>query len=151
METTTRIRGGMSKCLAAVAALLIAMLCLSLFPSSAHASIVQSGDLSDSVSWSLDDQGNLLIAPKNGVSGSFSRETDLDDDWPWDTPQVRPLIQTATVSSGVTVTDDTRTMFQYCENLTSVDLSGLNTSSVTQMSNMFQLCTSLTSANLDIS
>ena len=40
-------------------------------------------------------------------------------------------------------------MFAYCENLTSLDLSGLNTSSVTKMSNMFQRCSSLTS--LDIS
>ena len=40
-------------------------------------------------------------------------------------------------------------MFNYCEKLTSLDVSGWDTSNVTNMSHMFYLCTSLTS--LDVS
>lgn len=39
-------------------------------------------------------------------------------------------------------------MFRFCENLTSIDLSGWNTSNVTDMSAMFNLCTSLTTLDL---
>ena len=39
-------------------------------------------------------------------------------------------------------------MFNSCPSLTSIDLSGLNLSSVTDMSNMFDSCDSLTSLNL---
>ena len=39
-------------------------------------------------------------------------------------------------------------MFSGCSNLTGADLSGLNTSQVTDMSNMFSFCNSLIDINL---
>ena len=39
-------------------------------------------------------------------------------------------------------------MFMNCSNITNIDLSGLNTSSVTNMSSMFSGCTGLTNLNL---
>lgn len=44
---------------------------------------------------------------------------------------------------------DMNSMFQYCSLLTSLDVSGFNTSKVTDMSHMFQSCSSLTT--LDVS
>ena len=43
---------------------------------------------------------------------------------------------------------DMRTMFATCTNLTSLDLSGFDTSAVTSMNNMFNGCSSLTSLDL---
>ena len=39
-------------------------------------------------------------------------------------------------------------MFCICEDLTSLDLTGFDTSNVADMSNMFRSCTSLTNLNL---
>ena len=44
--------------------------------------------------------------------------------------------------------DDCQQMFQYCYDITEIDLSNFNTSNVTSMSHMFHSCSSLTSLNL---
>ncbi len=53
------------------------------------------------------------------------------------------------MKDGVTVTGSTAEMFYFCTSLTKLDVSGLDTSSVTNMRYMFGYCTKLTS--LDVS
>lgn len=137
--------GWASKLLAAFATLMLALLVSSVSGIAVDkAYAAQSGTLSDSVSWSLDGSGNLTIYPTDNVSGSFSKPADL---WPWSYLPTNALV-TATVSPGITLTDSAESMFTSRSNLTSVDLSGLDTSSVTNMSAMFASCPSLTTLNL---
>ena len=56
-------------------------------------------------------------------------------------------ITSAYISGGADLTN-TSHMFSFCQNLTSVDIADLDTSSVTDMSKMFFLCNSITSLDL---
>ncbi len=90
--------------------------------------------------WSIDADGNLVVRPANGAaSGELER-------WClWSS--YRDQIKTATFEQGVSATS-TDMMFYDCPKLSSVDLSGLDTSKVTDMSSMFNNCSSLRSLNL---
>ena len=99
------------------------------------------------VTWTLNSDGYLEV----NVTGDLSyvpgddRETDTYNNWPWF--QYRELIKTASVEGGdFTYAND---MFSACSKLTEIDVSGLDTSNVTDMSKMFYGCASLLS--LDIS
>ncbi|MCC8168751.1 MAG: BspA family leucine-rich repeat surface protein, partial [Clostridiales bacterium] len=93
-----------------------------------------SGDLS----WYIDSDGVLTI---EGTGDYAQGETDAEysatPNW-WN---YREYITSAVVSvSGITSTE---CMFFECYNMTSVDLSGMDTSSVTTMRSMFDCCSSL--------
>ena len=96
--------------------------------------------------WRIDRTDCLVIRPIDGVSGKLK-------DWsseeymgvPW--YSARKLITSVRVEPGVSAAT-TQYMFYNHEALTSVDLSELDTSSVTDMSDMFSNCGSLTSLNL---
>ena len=103
------------------------------------------GNLSDTVKWTVYKDGTLVIEPTNGVSGTFEGKT-IYSDWPYKNYITK--ITRAVVKDGVKVTDSTAYMFFCCTSLTSVDLSGLDTSSVTYMGCMFSYCSSLTSLDL---
>ena len=87
------------------------------------------------VTWYIDKNGKLVV---EGTGNFIARY--LAD-------QYRENIKTAQIS--VTGMTDASGMFSECNNLTSVDLSGLDTSRVTNMGSMFSGCESLTS--LDVS
>ena len=63
----------------------------------------------------------------------------------FNSPKIESLELSGWNTSNVT---DMRGMFQHCNSLTSLELSGWNTSNVTDMSNMFYQCNSLTSLEL---
>ena len=100
--------------------------------------------------WMIDARGCLTIAPMEGAdSGELSHWKDA----PW--YDYRDSITSAKIKDGV-VAATTFRMFRDCSRLISVDLSGLDTSKVTEMgredtweSGMFSGCTRL--AYLDLS
>ena len=94
--------------------------------------------------WGIDPDGCLLIRPTDGVSGTLA-------DWhtssaPWN--GAIASVKSVVVKPGVSATTCYR-MFNSMTNCTTMDLSGLNTSNVTDMGSMFVNCSSLTS--LDVS
>lgn len=100
--------------------------------------------------WMIDARGCLTIAPMEGAN---SGELSYWKDAPW--YDFRDSITSAKIKDGV-VAATTFRMFRDCSRLISVDLSGLDTSKVTEMgredtweSGMFSGCTRL--AYLDVS
>lgn len=100
--------------------------------------------------WMIDARGRLTIAP---MEGADSGELSYWKDAPW--YDFRDSITSAKIKDGV-VAATTFRMFRDCSRLISVDLSGLDTSKVTEMgredtweSGMFSGCTRL--AYLDVS
>ena len=95
--------------------------------------------------WRVDESGCLTIRPANGVSGEFGLSGDYNGA-PWF--DVRESITSVTVVDGVSATGSLSYLFSGCTSLASLDLSGLDTSSVTSMRYMFYFCTSLASVDL---
>ncbi|MCM1091060.1 MAG: BspA family leucine-rich repeat surface protein [Butyrivibrio sp.] len=91
------------------------------------------------VTWKIDANGKLTVEG----TGEFS----ASKGWyraPW--YDYRDRIKSAEIR--VTGMRNAAYMFYQCRNLTSVDLSGLDKSSVTNMQSMFEYCRSLTSLDL---
>jgi len=103
---------------------------------------------SGTCTWVIDDDGTLTISPAEGEDegtlGSWTKITQS----PW-AMQYATKIKKVVVKEKVYVAETGKYLFSglsYCE---SMDLSGLDTSKATNLSNMFSNCSSLTS--LDIS
>lgn len=90
------------------------------------------------IDWSIDKNGRLV------VSGTGNYHASADTEAPW--YEYRESIITAEIT--LTGATDAGRMFNNCVNLTSVDLSGFDTSKVTNMTAMFQLCGALESLDL---
>lgn len=93
--------------------------------------------------WKIDSSGCLIIESQSGESGEL-------EDWagpeaPW--LEHKSSIVSATIKKTV-IARTTSWAFYECDRLQSVDLSGLDTSSVTDMSDMFYGCSSLSSLDL---
>lgn len=88
------------------------------------------------------ETGVLTIGAGVGATGARA------SDYPWDT--LRAGITKVEFSGGVTMPDASllRYMFSGCDSLTSVDLSKLDTTGVTDMRYMFSGCSSLESVDL---
>ena len=95
--------------------------------------------------WTIDAGGCLTIAPMEGTDNGELEIWVLCDEVPW--YNYRNSITSAKVA-GKIATQTTALMFNDCPKLASLDLSGLDTSGVTNMSNMFSYCWSLTSLDL---
>ena len=94
--------------------------------------------------WMIDSGGCLTIKPKSGsASGELARWYSSEGG-PWRGSS----FTTVRILHGVKAKTTAR-MFAACRNLTSADLSGLDTSSVTDMGEMFSGCSKL--AKLDLS
>jgi surface protein len=106
--------------------------------------IQYSGTMTGGVSWEITGDALLKIYPTNGVSGTLPNNTNKNNKfWPW--YQYSQYITSAVVMEGVIGSDSINGMFYYCSHLKSIDLSGLDTSNVTDMSDLFFRCKSLTS------
>ena len=115
--------------------------------------LTESGNIADwtacgTCEWMIDGSGNMTIRPANGAAvGELNSWTSVtSDESPW--ADFKSEIKTATVQSKVYAKTCDH-FFGMCSNLTSVDLSGLETSSVSNMTGMFYKSSSLTS--LDVS
>ena len=98
--------------------------------------------------WMIDADGKLTVRPLNGAA------TGTLEHWsysyfsggaPW--YDYGRSIESATIEQGV-VAQTCAGMFDRCTNLTTVNLTGLDISSVTSMGGMFDGCTNLISVNL---
>ena len=97
--------------------------------------------------WMIDADGKLTVRPLNGAA------TGTLDSWglyssPWtDNSSIKSAIQSVVFEQGVSART-CKYLFYGCKNLTSADLSGLDTSAVIDMSYMFSSCPSLTTVDL---
>ena len=94
--------------------------------------------------WMIDSNGCLIIEPQSGESGEL--ENWAGSEAPW--LEYRSSIVSVAIKKTV-IAKTTQKAFYGCESLRSIDLSGLDTSSVTSMYRMFEGCSSL--ASLDLS
>ena len=98
--------------------------------------------------WMIDAGGCLTIKPANGESGSLENwdSHDYFDRFPpW--KRFAGRITTVKIENGV-IAKTTRRMFYECSKVASIDLSGLDASSATDMSSMFEGCSKLSSLDL---
>ena len=111
-----------------------------------------SGQLSDSVIWTLYADGTFVIEPTNGVSGSFSGNPWAQASgqgrsfWPW--TNVRGSVKRLTVNGRCSAVGSVMYMFCDMSNVTEMDLSGLDLSQATSMFGFFELCASLTTVDV---
>ena len=95
--------------------------------------------------WMIDASGCLTIAPLEGEeSGELEDWRELDKA-PWHGKS--SSIISAKIEGAIAISTATG-MFCNCSSLESLDLSGLDTSNVTDMSSMFWACSSLSSLDL---
>ena len=93
--------------------------------------------------WMIDSSGCLIVEPQSGETGEL-------EDWtgskaPW--LKYKNSIISATIKKTV-IAKTTQKAFYDCKSLRSIDLSGLDTSSVIDMSFMFYGCSKLSSLDL---
>ena len=100
--------------------------------------------ISGTCRWKIDANGRLAIAPRSGSLGELENWGYRSAPWAARAKSIRSVS-----FSGVIFAPTTYGMFFGCSSLASLDLSGLDTSSVTTMSWMFYGCSSL--ASLDLS
>ena len=94
--------------------------------------------------WMIDAGGCLIIEPQSGETGELEDWTGSEAPW----LKYKRLIISATIKKTVTAKTASKAFYE-CESLQSTDLSGLDTSSVTDMTDMFYGCSKL--ASLDVS
>ena len=113
--------------------------------------------LNNSVRWEIDDYGNLVIEPVSGTQGNIGEDNftsfttkngSVKRDnrnilWPWE--EYRDKIVTATIKSEIISYGDKRYigMFEWCDNLTTVDVSGLNVARTNELKYFFANCPKL--------
>lgn len=91
--------------------------------------------------WKIEN-GTLTIAPLEGeTSGEFTATIVLDSDRPWH--ERYEEIKTAEILETVTLPNKYCRLFRGCSSLQNIDLSGLDTSNMTDMSSFFYECSSL--------
>ena len=97
--------------------------------------------------WMIDADGKLTVRPLNGAAtGTLAKwGTGAYYGVPW---RSNTSLIKSVFFEGNIVAQTCIGMFYGCHNLTSVDLSGLDTSAVTSMYRMFSQCSSLTSVDL---
>lgn len=153
--------------LVALLSALLLMLAIALsVPAKAFAAT--AGGTVSTCEWELDDDGTLTI----GAGTLASNDGQAEDFWPWHgySDSITKVVMRNTVkaqgslsrlfsglSSAVSIdlmgidsssVTDMRDMFCDCSSLASLDLSPLDTSSATYMGGMFHDCSSITSLDL---
>ena len=114
--------------------------------SAADATLTAGWNQLGTCEWRIDDAGLLTIRPLgNGASGVL--DSWRPDRAPWIRDEsLRTSITSVVIESGV-IAETCFHMFSECTNLVSVDLSGLDTSQVTDMGCMFAECAALKTVN----
>ena len=110
---------------------------------------IASGE-SGTCTWRIDSTGTLIVSPTSGVFGELETRWGYDyDEGVYFTPWHMYRAEITSVRFERTIKAQyCQGMFMNCTQLTSVDLSGLDTSSGPPMTYMFAGCTSLTSLDL---
>ena len=127
----------------------ITMLFIALFAVSAsadsHPDTLVGNAFGSGCSWGITDDNVLYIWPTDGVSGTLPSNS--SNNWPW--KDSASAVVRAVIEPGVIGGELCAYLFDGFQNATSIDVSGLDTSNVTNMRCMFYECSGLTS--LDIS
>ena len=114
--------------------------------SAADATLTAGWNQLGTCEWRIDDAGLLTIRPL-GNSASGVLDSWLPDQTPWRRDaSLRTSITSVVIEPGV-IAETCFHMFSDCTNLVSVDLSGLDTSQVTDMTCMFAECAALETVN----
>ena len=121
--------------------------------------IMSNSDINSIYKWTIDDNGTATLRGRDGDIPYYwiaeyndqVKSIDVDVDW----FPVREYLffnfynlETVKIKSGKTYGNSYAHMFDSCEKLRKVDLSGLNSDGVANMSWMFNDCTSLTDLNI---
>lgn len=137
--TTTRTMPFMQK----IASIAFAFaLVLSLMPTFAFAATGMGGNV-NTVSWEIDENGKLILQPMNGSSGVMSSFAE-GNKAPWCESDYPSKITSVEVRSGVVAGASIQDMFAGLERVREIDLTGLQTSGVTDMRGVFYQCKALT-------
>lgn len=97
--------------------------------------------------WMVDSEGCLTIRPKDGAEVGWL--PDFDWSSPWRADAYAQSIESVKVEKRVETSSGVRGLFHGLSSAVTMDLSGLDTSSATDMSSMFSGCSKL--ASLDLS
>ncbi|MEG0093859.1 BspA family leucine-rich repeat surface protein [Anaerorhabdus sp.] len=110
--------------------------------------IVPASGTSGSCAWTIDDQGTMTIGPT--TEGSCTLDSyyvsSAESPRPWSSQY--GSIKKVIVESGVKAAMNSSYLFSRLTNCTEMDLSGLDTSSVTSMDALFYECKNLSRINL---
>ena len=102
----------------------------------------------DGMDWSFNkDTGVLTLGKENEVQTLAYAKGRNSSDWPWD--DYRESIKSVETQGDLKLQGSLHRMFDYCSEVTSMNLSRFDTSRATDMSNMFSNCEKLCS--LDVS
>ena len=93
--------------------------------------------------WRIDDKGTLTVKPINGVYGELKR-SDENEVFPNFSDERAKKVK----FEGKVIIDTCGGLFSECNNLEEIDLKGLDTSKVKDMSRMFRKCGNLKKINL---
>ena len=96
--------------------------------------------------WMIDSEGCLTIRPKDGAEVGWL--PDFDWSSPWRADAYAQSIESVKVEKRVETSSGVRGLFHGLSSAASMDLSGLDVSSVTDMSSMFSGCSSLRKISL---
>lgn len=97
-------------------------------------------------SWTLSEDGELVVKPTNGSEGTLQSFTSTSIiPWYSKRTEIKSVRFEGKVKSGLHLAN----MFEGCINLSSVDLTNLDTTGVSNFNSMFKNCKSL--ENLDVS
>ena len=105
---------------------------------------VKTGTIGKGCSYTLDDSGKLTIYPTDGVSGEMAPGYST-----WYDALPREDVRSMVIERGVSAPEDSSCLFKAWHRMETLDLSGLDTSRVTNMGSMFFGCWAL--ASLDLS
>ena len=95
--------------------------------------------------WIVDDTGTLVVRPADDAASGELRDWSIDSDArsPWAGLEIISVRFEGNVTTPTAIG-----MFEGCSSLAATDLSGLDTSSVTDMSSMFEGCSALVTVDL---
>lgn len=97
-------------------------------------------------SWTLSEDGELVVKPTNGSEGTLQSFTSISIiPWYSKRTEIKSVRFEGKVKSGLHLAN----MFEGCINLSSIDLTNLDTAGVSNFNSMFKNCKSL--ENLDVS
>ncbi len=116
----------------------ILVLMLILLASSVLAADIASGT-SGTCTWVIDEEGNLVISPTSGEEGTLEDLSYRQPGWVTYASDIKTARFEGTIHA-----ISCNYMFNYCTSMNSVDLTGLDTSNVSNFYAMFRQCESLT-------
>ena len=120
----------------------VMVLCVALIVIANTSNAYAASGTYDGISWDL--TGGVLTLGREGETQTLTnRDTRYASSWPWYGDRER--ITSVVTNGDLVLQGSLRCMFYYCSSLTSLDVSGFDTSNVTDMYEMFYYCGRLTS------